>query len=203
MVKLSKLYTKTGDDGTTALVDGSRVLKSSARVCAYGDLDELNSHIGEVRSRVLMLNTLLATDKTFKELDLVKRLELIQNELFDLGSQLACPSTFNKFPIFSVKDEHLARLELWIDQATAQTPSLNSFVLPGGSSLNSALHIARAVSRRVERGVVALSQIEPVETNTIIYLNRLSDLLFAWSRLASKIEQADELLWCASTKRDS
>jgi cob(I)alamin adenosyltransferase len=199
MVRINKIYTRTGDDGDTGLVDGSRVGKDSARVTAYGDVDELNAQLGKIQ--VLVEQQVLAKQSKLSEL--TKKITLIQNELFDIGGQLATPAGFNQYPVFSVSDELITRLENWIDQATDSLPPLTSFVLPGGSLINAELHIARTVCRRAERAVIRLNRSEPVEPKTIIYLNRLSDLLFAWSRWVSAQQSIPEVLWIPSHKREA
>lgn len=191
MVRINKIYTRTGDDGKTGLVDGSRVEKDSLRVETYGELDEVNSYIGLIRTVAEQQSLTL----------LVKNLEIIQNELFDIGSALATPAGFNKYPVFQVSDEHISRLEGWIDQAVDGIPELKSFVLPGGTILNSYLHIARTVARRCERKIVTLSKQEKVDPNIVKYLNRLSDLLFALARSESQRARVPEYLWVPAGKR--
>lgn len=191
MVRINKIYTKTGDDGTTSLADGSRLSKASERVSAYGDIDELNSYLGLIRT--------MANDLAWK--DLTSKVERIQNELFDIGSNLATIPGTVPYPIFQVKDNHLSCLETWIDEVTSKLPALTSFVIPGGSILNSHLHIARTICRRAERSVVKLSQIEKIDNNIIIYLNRLSDYLFSLCRAESTRSGVPETLWIPDHKR--
>lgn len=185
MVTLNKLYTRTGDQGETGLVDGSRVAKDSVRVAAYGEVDELNSQLGLIRTMA----------EQAKLAELTQQLSTIQNELFDIGSALATPSGFTKYKPFQVNAEHISRLEKWIDAAVAQTPELKSFVLPGGTLLNAQLHIARAVCRRAERSLITLHRDQPTQELQLVYINRLSDLLFAWARVESKRNGATEYLW--------
>lgn len=191
MVRINKIYTKTGDDGTTALADGSRLSKASTRVSAYGDVDELNSYLGLIRT--------LATIGNWA--DLSNKLEQIQNELFDIGSNLATREGSTSYPVFQVSEDHLKHLETLIDEVTDKLPPLTSFVIPGGTVLNGHLHIARAICRRAERSVVKLSQSEPVSNNIIIYLNRLSDYLFALCRAESARSGVPETLWVPNHKR--
>ena len=185
MVKINKIYTRTGDDGTTGLVGGERIPKDHPRVAAYGEVDELNAVIGWSRT--------LADQ--FKLFPLQEKLERIQHELFDMGAILASPPGAAHASLPALSDDQIARLESWIDEAVADLPELRSFVLPGGNELNSSLHIARTVCRRAERNVLALSRDEAVPQNVLVYLNRLSDLLFAFARFASMQTGANEYLW--------
>ena len=185
MVTLSKIYTRTGDDGTTGLVGGTRVKKTAPRVQAYGDLDELNAHIG--------LCVTLASQKGITAI--ASNLSIIQNELFDLGSELACPQGIAGPGIPSTSPEQVTKLEELIDLFNKDLPALNSFVLPGGSLLNAHLHIARTICRRAERSILSLHEDESVPEATRHYINRLSDLLFVMSRAASTHEGIKEYLW--------
>lgn len=191
MVRINKIYTRSGDDGQTALIDGSRVLKSSSRVEAYGQIDELNCLMGIAATTAVEVGSS----------DVADQLITIQSELFDLGSQLAAPPEFDKFPIFKVQSELIDRFENWIDQITEQLPPLTSFVLPGGTRLNGELHLARAVSRRVERVIVSLGATESVDPLTLTYFNRLSDYLFSLCRQESMRSKTPERLWQPATKR--
>lgn len=191
MVKINRVYTRTGDTGETSLVGGQRVTKDCPRVCAYGDIDELNSFLGWAR--------ILATNKNLSEI--ANRISKIQNELFDLGALIASPPQEIQKAGIKFCQSQIDRLEEWIDQATEQTPELRSFVLPGGSELNSALHIARCVCRRSERSILSLSRIEMVPDYAIRYLNRLSDYLFCAARLAAKEEGVQEFLWVPSKQK--
>jgi len=185
MVKLNKIYTRTGDNGTTALVRGQRRAKNDIRVCAYGAVDEANAFVGQCR-----LNA-----KNMVKLDAI--LKHIQNDLFDLGSDLATPGSDENqdFPALRVSKDQIDWLENQIDQANNGLEPLRSFVLPAGSPLASSLHVARTVVRRAEREVVSLLAVEPETVkNPLIYLNRLSDLLFVLSRLANKNSEM-EVLW--------
>jgi len=191
MVTLSKIYTRTGDEGSTGLVGGERVKKNSLRVESYGDVDELNSHIG--------LCVTLALNGKFSPL--LNKLTIIQNELFDIGSELASPGSQGGPGIPSTTESQVTRLEGWIDELNQELPTLQSFVLPGGTLLNSHLHIARCVCRRAERSILALHDSEPVPAPLRHYLNRLSDLLFVMSRAAASLEGKKELLWVPGASR--
>lgn len=192
MVKLNKIYTRTGDDGTTGLVRGPRRMKHDLRVESYGTVDEANSFIGMAR-----LNT-----ATMPKLDRV--LGRIQNDLFDLGSDLATPGADpqNGDAVLRITDAQTAWLEEQIDLYNEQLQPLRSFVLPGGSSLAVALHLARTVTRRAERQVVALTNTEPhLNSAVLVYLNRLSDLLFVLARVANANGEHD-VLWQPGKHRD-
>jgi cob(I)alamin adenosyltransferase len=185
MVKINKIYTRTGDNGETHLVGGQAVRKSATRVHCYGEIDELNSILGMIRTVGI---------KT-KSTDLVSLISIIQNDLFDIGSIVATAhgQTFPGMAIIS--DEHIKKLEDAIDTSTENIPELRSFVLPGGTELNSWLHIARTVCRRAERALWVLHEQEPVDLFLIKYINRLSDLLFALARKSAHDEKAEEFLW--------
>ncbi len=176
------IYTKTGDDGDTALFGGGRVPKNDRRVEAYGAVDELNSFVGLALTSV--------TDA-----DVRTGLLLIQNDLFALGANLATPGGDNSRPRPQTPDVPVARVETmeeWIDQATEELPELRRFILPGGTEAAAMLHVCRSVCRRAERAVVALGREEPLDPGIIPYLNRLSDLLFVWARLENfRAGQAD------------
>ncbi len=166
------IYTKTGDDGDTALFGGGRVPKNHVRVEAYGAVDELNSFVG--------LAVTAVND------DVRQALLLIQNDLFALGANLATPPGDGSRPRPDTPDVPTGRLEMmeqWIDEATEELPELREFVLPGGTEGASALHVCRSVCRRAERAVVALGQEGALDEGVIPYLNRLSDLFFVWARL--------------------
>lgn len=190
MVKISRIYTRTGDDGTTGLVGGKRIAKDAPRVEAYGDVDELNSHLGLIR-------TVCEEQKIEKLVAIVSQ---IQNELFDLGSELATPPGEKWEGMITVQESHSKQLESWIDELTAGIPELRSFVLPGGTQLNSFMHIARTVCRRAERSVLKLAREEDVSKDAKMYLNRLSDLLFAMARYESHRAKKPEYLWVPGKK---
>lgn len=185
MVKLNKIYTKTGDDGTTGLVRGPRRLKYDLRVNCFGTVDEANSSIGVAR----------VLTASMPKIDNI--LGRIQNDLFDLGSDLATPGAdpAGTTPSLRITPPQTAWLEQMIDQFNEGLAPLTSFVLPGGSPLAAALHIARTITRRAERLVVELVANEPgVNSQTLIYLNRLSDLLFVLARVANANGKND-VLW--------
>ncbi len=187
MVKINRVYTKTGDTGTTSLVGGTRIQKSSLRVESYGEVDELSSALGIVRTMAIQKD---------KESKLANTIAQIQQSLFDIGAELACPAGA-EIPksMRLVSDEDITELEGLIDQETASVPELRSFVLPGGTNLNAFLHLARAICRRAERSVWMLNTQEPVRQQIPQYLNRLSDLLFTLARSQAHAEGAPEFLW--------
>jgi len=185
MVKLNKIYTRTGDDGTTGLVDGSRVSKASALMQAIGDVDEANSAIG-------VAVVALGDDP------LAAALERIQNDLFDLGADLATPATDDGFApsemVLRIVPAQVERLEHEIDAMNAHLAPLRSFILPGGSPQAAALHLARAISRRAERSAVAATHDTPLNPAALAYVNRLSDFLFVASRAVNQ-NGAGDVLW--------
>ncbi len=187
MVVLTKIYTKTGDDGTTGLGTGERVLKSSRRIAAYGAVDETNAAIGVAR-------LLLAEDQTLVR----EMLARIQNDLFDVGADLCVPETDKPPPYepLRLRMTQVARLEREIDLMNADMAPLTSFVLPGGTQAGAALHVARTICRRAERCIVDLKFAggEPVSDAVSIYINRLSDHLFVASRYVNGKGTID-LLW--------
>ena len=178
-----KIYTRTGDAGETALFDGTRVPKSDPRVDAYGDVDELNALLGVVRAGAV-------------DAELAARLERIQRDLFALGARLADPNARIAARVTKASVESLdaAQLEAWIDAADAELPPLRRFVLPGGSAAGALLHFARTVCRRAERRIVALGP-GAVDAAVLVYLNRLSDLLFVLARLTNARAGASEPEW--------
>jgi cob(I)alamin adenosyltransferase len=175
--RLSKIYTRTGDDGTTGLGDGSRVPKDSARVEAYGTVDELNSSIG-----VLLAVADLPAD-------LSACLTEVQHELFDLGGELCIPGHQ------AIGAGHVTRLEQALDGFNDKLPPLKEFILPGGGPAAAACHLARTVARRAERRACTLARSEPVSPEVLRYLNRLSDLLFVMARVLARRERGTEVLW--------
>lgn len=179
MVKLNKIYTRTGDSGSAGLVDGSRVSKSGLRLAAIGEVDEANAAIGIA---------IAAIDKG----ELSKRLVRIQNDLFDLGADIATPGDMDG--ALRVVVSQVERLEREIDEMNGSLEALSSFILPSGSHGVSALHLARAVVRRAERAAVSLHEAEPLNLNLIAYLNRLSDHLFVAARFVASREGGD-VLW--------
>jgi cob(I)alamin adenosyltransferase len=180
----SEVYTRTGDKGTTALFGGSRVRKDSARVEAYGSVDELNSTIGVAVSFM-------------RSRRLKRTLEGIQNELFNIGAELASETTKRAKAghMFSNEAEKIAGLERLIDEYDAKVPKLRTFILPSGSRAGALLHLSRTVCRRAEREVVRLSRKENVNPHVLTYLNRLSDLLFVLARYTNKSARKPETAW--------
>jgi cob(I)alamin adenosyltransferase len=183
MVHLSRIYTRTGDDGTTGLGDGSRRAKHDLRIAAYGTVDETSSALG-----VVLVQPGLAPE-------LAARLRELQNDLFDVGSDLCVPGPAGDK--LRILPEYTTKLERWIDAANAALEPLRSFVLPGGTPVAAHLHVARTVCRRAERLVAELGVAEPgaVNPEVLRYLNRLSDLLFVLARAANDGGRGD-VLWC-------
>jgi cob(I)alamin adenosyltransferase len=183
MVYLSRIYTKSGDQGETGLGDGTRVAKDHPRVAAYGAVDELNAVLG----------LLLAHVPTLTEAELLRT---IQNDLFDVGADLCVPAADKEKPgeRLRISAEHVTRLEQAIDRLNALLQPLTSFVLPGGTPAAAWAHFARTVCRRAERDVVTLMKSEAVNPQVLIYLNRLSDLLFVLARVYNVGGQGD-VLW--------
>lgn len=174
--RLSRIYTRTGDDGSTGLGDGRRVGKDDARVAAFGTVDEANAALG------LLLATALPDDvRTL--------LTGVQHQLFDLGGELCIPGHA------VMQDEHASALEHHLDQYNARLPELKEFILPGGGEAASRCHLVRTVVRRAERETVALSRLEPVRPQALRYLNRLSDLLFVLARVLARADGQGEVLW--------
>ncbi|MEP7452095.1 cob(I)yrinic acid a,c-diamide adenosyltransferase [Phyllobacterium sp. SB3] len=193
MVKLNKIYTRTGDDGTTGLSTGARRLKHDLRVEAYGTVDEANSFVGLAR---------LHTEQDYPELDAM--LVRIQNDLFDLGADLATPDTGETlaYEPLRIIDAQVSRVEADIDHMNENLAPLRSFVLPGGSAASAALHLARTVSRRAERQMVELSQRpdEIVTSAALKYINRVSDFLFVAARVVND-NGAKDVLWVPGKNR--
>ncbi len=180
--RLSKIYTRTGDDGSTGLGDGSRVGKDSARVEAYGTVDEANSCIG----------LLLAADLPDAVRDLLVR---IQHQLFDLGGELCIPGHA------AISDADITALEAQLDHFNADLPALKEFILPGGGEAAARCHVARTVVRRAERATVALARQENIRPQAVHYLNRLSDLLFVLARVLARAAGHGEVLWQHERRR--
>ncbi|AMO70895.1 cob(I)yrinic acid a,c-diamide adenosyltransferase [Sphingorhabdus sp. M41] len=192
MVKLNKIYTKTGDDGTTGLVDGSRIAKNDPRMAAIGDVDELNSALGVAICEI-------GDDA------LVQQLRIIQNDLFDLGADLATPAADGddftpSDMILRIVPSQVERLEKAIDAATAELDPLTSFILPGGSKAAAAIHLVRAVARRTERTCVAAGRDMSINPQALAYVNRLSDYLFVLGRALNN-GGADDILWVPGASR--
>jgi cob(I)alamin adenosyltransferase len=189
MVKLTKIYTRGGDAGETSLGDGSRVAKSSARVASYGEVDEANAVLGIVLLHV-----------EGPEAEILRR---IQNDLFDIGADLCVPIVENpEYPALRITQAQVDWLEVQIDRLNADLAPLNSFVLPGGTEASAFLHQARTVVRRAERVLVGLlaSPDEPVNRLVLVYLNRLSDLLFVMSRTLND-NGGNDILWVPAANR--
>lgn len=191
MVKLNRIYTRTGDDGTTGLVDGSRRAKHDARMVAIGDVDELNSALG------------LAAQATSPAI--TGEVQRIQNDLFDLGADLATPLGAFDTPDFAPTDmvlriipAQVSWLEQAIDRHNEALPALTSFILPGGSEAAARVHLARSITRRAERAITALAALEPVNPAALAYINRLSDYLFV---LARAINRGQDPLWVPGASR--
>ncbi len=188
-IRITRVYTRTGDNGETALVGGKRVAKDALRIEAYGTVDELNAILG--LARVFNADATARAARVRID-DILKRL---QNELFDLGSELATPPEAAYEGMFRVAEADVTALEELIDECQKDLEPLNSFVLPGGGKVGAFLHQARTVCRRAERIVLRLTREEEVGTWPLRYLNRLSDLLFVLSRWAAKQDGQSESLW--------
>ncbi len=175
--RLSKIYTRTGDDGTTGLGDGARVAKDCLRVDAFGTVDEANSAIGVVLSCESVPN------------DIRKVLTEVQHDMFELGGELCIPGHS------AITDDFITRLETDLDALNADLPALKEFILPGGGQAAAACHLARTIVRRAERVTTTLATSESVRPEVLHYLNRLSDLLFVVARVLSRAESGQEVLW--------
>lgn len=186
MVKLNKIYTRTGDQGSAGLVDGSRVSKASARMAAIGEVDEANAAVG-------LAIAALGESETSEQL------RRIQNELFDLGADIATPGAIEG--ALRIVPQQVDRLEREIDSMNAQLEPLTSFILPGGSAEVAALHLARTVVRRAERAAVALAATEQVNPHLLAFINRLSDHLFVAARHVAA-GQGGDVLWRPGATRD-
>jgi cob(I)alamin adenosyltransferase len=192
MVVLSKIYTRTGDTGQTGLGDGSRVPKHSARVSAYGTVDETNATIGMARLHA--------------SADMDAALARVQNDLFDLGADLCTPDIENDatapYPRLRIIAAQVERLEVEIDAYNERLTPLRSFILPGGSPLAAHLHLCRTTCRRAERLATELATTEPVNPEAVKYLNRLSDWFFVAGRIANN-DGADDVLWVPGLTRET
>jgi cob(I)alamin adenosyltransferase len=190
MVRINRVYTKTGDTGQTSLIGGERVSKASLRIDCYGTVDELNATLG------LVCTALESSAAGPELLPIVTR---IQNELFNLGAKLATPDSERRAQMPAIAERHVAALEAAMDKLNEDLPELKSFVLPGGGFASSYFHLARTVCRRAERVVVALAHDADVEPLDIQYLNRLSDALFVFGRWVVHMEKRSEPLWTPET----
>ncbi|MBI1962402.1 MAG: cob(I)yrinic acid a,c-diamide adenosyltransferase [Candidatus Rokubacteria bacterium] len=189
-ISITRVYTRTGDRGQTALVGGRRVPKDSPRIAAYGTLDELNAVVGLVR---VFNAERLAEGERHRWLDEVLR--KIQNQLFDLGSELATPADAAYAGMFRMGAGEVTELEALMDRCQKELKPLKSFTLPGGGRINGFLHQARTVCRRAEREILALSRVEPIGEWPLTYVNRLSDLFFVLGRWVGKHLGETEYLW--------
>lgn len=180
-----KIYTKTGDKGDTGLIDGSRILKSDLRIMAYGEVDEANSHIGLTISKI-------KGNSIFDDLE--KILLEIQHDLFVLGAELANPQN-TKDDKMLLKKEMITNIESYIDKLESELAPISYFILPGGTVESSLLHICRTVVRRAERTAVALSREQKINQDILMYLNRLSDLLFVLARVTNNRQNCNDIPW--------
>ncbi len=183
--RLTRIYTRSGDKGTTALANGRRVSKTSPRIETLGDIDELNSMLG------LLLTSIKPDDP------LQDTLAQIQHDLFDLGGELAIGDPYYQ----AITETRITELETELDQLNSQLPSLEEFILPGGNPAAAQCHLARSICRRAERKIISLCQIESIELLGAVYLNRLSDLLFVCARVLARQQGGKEIYWKPSTKR--
>lgn len=195
-IRITRVYTRTGDKGETALVGGKRVPKDSARIEAYGTVDELNSIVGLARACNEERTNEGEAHRFLEEI-----LRNIQEELFDLGSELATPPDFTYDDMFRVGAAEVKKIEEIIDRCQKELEPLESFVLPGGGPVGAYLHQCRTVCRRAEREVLRLSRLEQVGDGPLIYLNRLSDLFFVLSRWMGKHMGKKEYLWQRGLKK--
>ena len=178
-----KIYTKTGDKGTTSLIGGKRVLKNSDKLNAYGSIDELNSFLGLLRAKT--------TDENIKNeiLD-------IQNTLFNVGAHLALDENVEKIPEFAqINDEKIKKIEDLIDFFQENLPKITNFIIYGENELSAICHICRAICRRAEREIITVNQQYNIDSNVITYVNRLSDFLFVLARIYTKNEEKSDFLW--------
>jgi len=180
-----KLYTKAGDDGTTGLYGGDRVPKTSSRIIAIGEIDELNASMGVVQSLV-------------ENESLAPMVKSIQNWLFDLGAELASPPG-GKFVVERISELEITSLERSIDEMESALPSLKAFILPGGTKLSAQLHLARAVCRRAERSLWTLNEQETLREQVLMLVNRLSDWLFVAARTANHSQSVKDIEWTSTT----
>ncbi len=189
-IRINRVYTRTGDGGDTALVGGRRVPKDSLRIDSYGDVDELNAALGLAR---VFNEERLAEGEAHRWLDEVFR--RLQNELFDLGSELATPKDAEYQGMHHIGADEVTGLEQLIDRCQADLAPLKSFILPGGGRVSGFLHQARTICRRAERKIVALGRVEELSPHLVEYVNRMSDLLFVLGRWVAKSTSENEYLW--------
>jgi len=180
--RLTKIYTKTGDAGDTGLGDGSRIPKTHARVCAMGDIDELNAQIG-------LLTAHLSLTSITKLTDIAPFIERMQHRIFDLGGEVSIPG----FQL--IHDQHVTMIEVELDRMNEALAPLENFIIPGGSILIAQCHVARSVCRRAERSLVSLQEIETVNASGVRFLNRLSDYFFVLARFCALQTGQPECLW--------
>jgi len=190
-----KIYTKTGDKGETGLIGGKRIPKSDPRIISYGLIDELNSNVGLIISLLNLKNNNLFSD-------LIDLLIKIQNDLFAIGSDLADPTypMENKYKIPRTDEKMVLYLESEIDKFDKEVVPITFFILPGGSIESSILHVSRSIARRTETAVTALSKSQTINPAILIYLNRLSDLLFVAARLVNKRVGVEDIAWKSSSR---
>lgn len=189
-MRITKVYTKTGDKGKTALVGGDRVPKNHVRIASYGTVDELNAVLGLVQSFWNQVNTNPEIKANFTQ-----DIKRIQNHLFNIGADLATPKEHRWENMIRVGDKDVSWLEEKIDEMNGALPPLKEFILPGGTPVEAFLHQARTVCRRAERDVLSLMQEEEIEAGPMIYLNRLSDYLFVAGRWIGKLAGTEETTW--------
>jgi len=186
MVRINRVYTRTGDRGTTMLIGGRRSRKDAPRIEAYGQVDEVNAILGLCK---------FALEKSKAGPKLVTIMTRIQNELFNLGAELATPDPKRRAKQPSINSRHVNALEREIDELNEDLPELRSFVLPGGGEASAYLHLARTVCRRAERHAITLAHSQNIGEYPLMYLNRLSDALFVFGRYAAKMDEQSEPLW--------
>ena len=190
-ITINKVYTKKGDDGYTSLIGGEKVKKNSTRICGFGEIDELNVLLG-----------LCATNTEIDKLKIKSKIVKIQNDLFNLGNMLATPAKYMSSKNPQISENSVKFLEDYIDIYNKKLDSLSSFILPGGSKTSIDFHIARVVCRRCERLIVSMRETDNIDLIIIKYLNRLSDLLFVWSRYSNFILGVKEVLWNPNYKEN-
>lgn len=189
-----KLYTKSGDDGTTGLFSGVRVVKDHQRIESYGTIDEFNASLGMCCSACEKHNSLHRR--------LLEIFSILQSRMFDIGADLATPEgTNNEAKIKRIASEDVSEIEGWIDEIDAQNTPLKAFVMPGGTELASRIHLARTICRRAEREMIKLSHGEAVGNFLVVYVNRVSDLMFAMARLVNKNAGVQDVPWLPARSR--